>query len=409
MIVKNRLFRNKIKANTDKSDKIFMSLSDNQMIALSEVFNRYKEVFLAFKTQFSRTTINKIARLSKKYHKPMPKNFWNDVLALDVDVAIHYLNEELSKASNFRLVQIMQTIRERLLMYNNGEYKLYVIRNGKIFVEPNTTKIDITNKNMCSHVNRELNKLSVIYNMCRTQLVNNLKTKACAVKFPAHYNLMCPTSEKNFIGDIPMGTSINLGANNVLGIYWRNDWGTRDFDLSYVGVDGTRVSWCQSYYDKNHNIIYSGDITNAPNGANEVLYFKDNNIPNGIVSINRFNGNAGSKYRIFFGKDEIHKAARDIAITPLAMPMLCGPGAITNAIVLMEDAYTIPHKIAFVISVVVVLLLSYLIFAFSTRIVKYLGETGINVMLRIMGLIIMVIAVEFFMAGIRPFINSFIG
>lgn len=108
------------------------------------------------------------------------------------------------------------------------------------------------------------------------------------------------------------------------------------------------------------------------------------------------------------GKDEIHKAAKDIAITPLAIPMLCGPGAITNAIVLMEDAVTIPHKIAFVISVLVVLLLCYLIFAFSTRIVKYLGETGINVMLRIMGLIIMVIAVEFFKAGITPFIDSFL-
>ncbi|MBQ6573477.1 MAG: antibiotic resistance protein MarC, partial [Bacteroidales bacterium] len=54
-----------------------------------------------------------------------------------------------------------------------------------------------------------------------------------------------------------------------------------------------------------------------------------------------------------------------------------------------------------------VLILGYLIFAFSTKIVKYLGETGINVMLRIMGLIIMVIAVEFFKAGITPFINSF--
>ncbi|MBQ8645193.1 MAG: NAAT family transporter [Bacteroidales bacterium] len=109
------------------------------------------------------------------------------------------------------------------------------------------------------------------------------------------------------------------------------------------------------------------------------------------------------------GKDEIHKAAKDIAITPLAIPMLCGPGAITNAIVLMEDASTIPLKIAFVVSVVVVLVLSYIIFAFSTKIVKYLGETGINVMLRIMGLIIMVIAVEFFLAGIRPFIYSFLG
>lgn len=108
------------------------------------------------------------------------------------------------------------------------------------------------------------------------------------------------------------------------------------------------------------------------------------------------------------GKDEITKAAKDIAITPLAIPMLCGPGAITNAIVLMEDASTIPHKIAFVAAVVVVLIICYVIFAFSTKIVRFLGETGINVMLRLMGLIIMVIAVEFFLAGIRPFINSFI-
>ena len=109
------------------------------------------------------------------------------------------------------------------------------------------------------------------------------------------------------------------------------------------------------------------------------------------------------------GKDDISKVGKDIAITPLAIPMLCGPGAITNAIVLMEDATTIAHKFAFVAAVLVVIMLAYLIFAFSTKIVRYLGETGINVMLRIMGLIIMVIAVEFFKAGITPFINSFMG
>ncbi|MBR2477269.1 MAG: NAAT family transporter, partial [Bacteroidales bacterium] len=75
------------------------------------------------------------------------------------------------------------------------------------------------------------------------------------------------------------------------------------------------------------------------------------------------------------GKDEVHKAAKDIAITPLAIPMLCGPGAITNAIVLMEDAMTIAHKVAFVSAVIVVLVFCYIIFAFSTKIVRYLGET----------------------------------
>ena len=106
---------------------------------------------------------------------------------------------------------------------------------------------------------------------------------------------------------------------------------------------------------------------------------------------------------------EINSAARDIAITPLAIPMLCGPGSITNAIVLMEDAQTVTLKLTFVISLALMILLTYVILASSSKIVKYLGETGINVMLRLMGLIVMVIAVEFFLSGIRPFITSVLG
>ncbi|MEG1615759.1 MAG: MarC family protein [Bacteroidales bacterium] len=109
------------------------------------------------------------------------------------------------------------------------------------------------------------------------------------------------------------------------------------------------------------------------------------------------------------GKEsEINAAARDIAITPLAIPMLCGPGSITNGIVLMEDADSVLMKVTFVIGLALMLILTYIILVSSSKIVKYLGETGINVMLRLMGLIIMVIAVEFFFAGIRPFIESFL-
>ena len=103
---------------------------------------------------------------------------------------------------------------------------------------------------------------------------------------------------------------------------------------------------------------------------------------------------------------EINTAARDIAITPLAIPMLCGPGSITNAIVLMEDANTLMLKGVFVISLALMILLTFFILASSSKIVRYLGETGMNVMLRLMGLIVMVIAVEFFLSGLRPFIES---
>lgn len=102
--------------------------------------------------------------------------------------------------------------------------------------------------------------------------------------------------------------------------------------------------------------------------------------------------------------DEVKNYITDISITPLAIPMICGPGAITNAIVLMEDATTFLKKIILLISISLIMALTYLILYSSSRLIKLLGQTGINVMMRIMGLIVMVIAVEFFFSGLKPII-----
>lgn len=107
-------------------------------------------------------------------------------------------------------------------------------------------------------------------------------------------------------------------------------------------------------------------------------------------------------------ESEVKKYVNDISITPLAIPMICGPGAITNAIVLMEDTTGIGTIVALFVSVFLVLLLTYLILVSSTKIIKFLGETGNNVMMRLMGLIVMVIAVEFFFSGLKPIIIEII-
>ena len=101
---------------------------------------------------------------------------------------------------------------------------------------------------------------------------------------------------------------------------------------------------------------------------------------------------------------EVKSYITDISITPLAIPMICGPGAITNAIVLMEDANTLAKTIILIVSILVIMLVTYLILYSSSKLIKMLGETGINVMMRIMGLIVMVIAVEFFFSGLRPIV-----
>lgn len=82
--------------------------------------------------------------------------------------------------------------------------------------------------------------------------------------------------------------------------------------------------------------------------------------------------------------------------------MLCGPGAIANAIVLMQDAHSYEMKGILIGTIALIYLLTFFILRASTKLVKVLGETGNNVMMRLMGLILMVIAVECFVSGLKP-------
>jgi len=103
---------------------------------------------------------------------------------------------------------------------------------------------------------------------------------------------------------------------------------------------------------------------------------------------------------------EIKQYVNDISITPLAIPMICGPGAITNAIVLMEDAYDSTRMMILVGAILLVLAIMFFVLYGGSRLSKLLGQTGLNVLMRIMGLIVMVIAVEFFFSGLKPILQD---
>lgn len=98
--------------------------------------------------------------------------------------------------------------------------------------------------------------------------------------------------------------------------------------------------------------------------------------------------------------------ADDISVTPLAIPMICGPGAITNAIVLMSSAANTMAKVVLIIAILIMGVLTYIILSQADRISKLLGETGNKVMMRLMGLIIMVIAIEFLFSGLKPILRD---
>ena len=96
----------------------------------------------------------------------------------------------------------------------------------------------------------------------------------------------------------------------------------------------------------------------------------------------------------------------DISVTPLAIPMICGPGAITNAIVLMEDASTYDKKAVLIGMIFLIMVITFIILFSASKLIRILGDTGNKVLMRLMGLIVMVIAVEFFFSGLIPILKN---
>lgn len=91
----------------------------------------------------------------------------------------------------------------------------------------------------------------------------------------------------------------------------------------------------------------------------------------------------------------------DVAVTPLAVPMLAGPGAISTVVVLAGQARTIPQHIIVYLSIVLTAVLSWIALRIGERLVVWLGETGIRVATRIMGLMLAAVAIQFVITGVR--------
>ena len=102
----------------------------------------------------------------------------------------------------------------------------------------------------------------------------------------------------------------------------------------------------------------------------------------------------------------VKKYVDEISVTPLGIPIIAGPGAITNAIVLMEDSAHLSLKVILILTIIITLGLTYVVLLGAGKIGRLLGETGNKITMKLMGLIMMVIAVEFFFAGLKPILQS---
>jgi multiple antibiotic resistance protein len=100
------------------------------------------------------------------------------------------------------------------------------------------------------------------------------------------------------------------------------------------------------------------------------------------------------------GDTEEAASKEDAGIVPLGIPMLAGPGAISSVMVLVGQVTTAWQMAAIIGCIAFTALVSYWVLAGASRVKSFLGETGIRILVRIMGLLLVALAMQFFVNGL---------
>ena len=294
---------------------------------LAQIFNRFKPLFLSLKTDISElgefyldddetdnvytedckalnTMINKISHLSKKYHKPFIQNDldmfceWVECNKDKKDFDI-ILKKNLEKAGVFRTIRILNYL-------NTDSNHVYKIRNGKAWV-CKKEKIKIISKDV----------LSILEDFIVSKLKKNVSSKK--IYLEDNVNLVLPQSEKQFVGNIPFGSSTRFGKDNlVVGIHWFNTNDRIDLDLKIISNDYS-IGW-NTNYKKEDKLIFSGDVTSAPkpNGASEYIYI-DKDVDDTIFSlkINNFTSYVdGGEFEFIVAKASRDDICKNYIVNP---------------------------------------------------------------------------------------------
>jgi len=270
---------------------------------LSEVFYRFKDIFISFKNNpLNKRTVNKIRKLARKNHKPFTPAFWSNVLSEQKDFSmIETKSEELN---NFRKISILNAILQNI--FNDTKIKPYVIRNGKLWIDTSVANIEESKSAYLKKV------FDIIYH----SLIKSIEKNKCEIHLPENLVVLAPTSEKNFMGEIPVYSYVELKNDAVIGINWRGKDGADDLDLSMIDCKGNKIGWNSDFYDKKKSFVYSGDMTTANPEATELLYRKEESDAEGIVKVNPYRSKENAGYKVFFAQESISKLKGNYMVNP---------------------------------------------------------------------------------------------
>ena len=304
MLIKSRDVINMVKDYSDKDTLVAGLYAHKDKVAA--VFNRHKRIILALKDLKTRTRINEISKLSKTGHVPLRESISDRFISHFLKME-GYNDTDLEKLIRQVLATDKITIRDMLKYINllrvrkqEIETKVFLVRNGKAFFKPNEEKWT--------------KRHELIFNTVFDVLCSDLEyLKDKKIKYPINVDYGLPVSEKQSLGHLPFGTKIYTEGFVSAGMYWENNGGAHDLDLSAIRLDGQRTGWgnARSLHGENE-LLFSGDITNAPKGAIEYMTQNKDEISPVVLINNIYSGNEKSKYKLIVGETTLTQSGRHL-------------------------------------------------------------------------------------------------
>lgn len=233
-------------------------LLEKHKFTLARVFHRHKPLILAMKNAETAPIINQIRRLAKNHHKPLPpaanKTFVADALAGRIEIN-HKTCEQFSMRDLLKFLNSLEESKANL------KSRSFIIRNGRVWTQDNTQK--------ATDEFRAERAITNVLTEIRTRLLKHLDGKTILVDSNVTYGL--PISRKQAVGNLPFGTQVRVDRSQKIssGIYWEGVG--VDLDLSTIDLDGTRTGWGAGRGYTGKDIVFSGDVTTAANGAMEFM------------------------------------------------------------------------------------------------------------------------------------------
>ncbi len=287
LIIKDKRTIEEIKITVKKGDVLGLLINYESKYGLenlAEIFYRFKPLFLSFKGQDeSNRIINKIRRLAITHHKPMKDDYLNTITAKiknGINITEEKLKDALSKVNTFRKIRLAYALKFRT--NTDIDSILYKIRNGKSYA----TTFEFNEQEKAKKI------LDIVIDSIIDGIKPNLKGKK--IYLPNNIIYALPATEKQFTGNLPTGSCIIIPKDMIIGVNWENVDGNRvDLDLSLVGCDSGKIGWDARYKTNDRDILFSGDLTDAPkpDGATELFYIKKQDTAAFILMLNYYNYN----------------------------------------------------------------------------------------------------------------------